>query len=201
MKKAQIRTLKKQQRKALSNSSVTMAGEKISEKFFSTFDFDYLDRIKSVHAYLPITKNNEVDTTLVIERIWEEHPNVEIYVPYIDDISDSMNSDELVGMKLTSFDGLEKNKFGILQPNKAKSLLKDIHKIDIILVPLLAFDLQGHRLGYGSGYYDRLLSKVREGTLKVGLGYEISRYNGALPNGHNDIKLDYVITEERVYEF
>ncbi|MDH3493028.1 MAG: 5-formyltetrahydrofolate cyclo-ligase, partial [Acidobacteriota bacterium] len=72
--------------------------------------------------------------------------------------------------------------------------------LDFVLVPLLCFDRRGHRVGYGGGYYDRFLAKVRPDCLKIGLSFfgpvdEIEDVH------EGDIRLDYCVMPERIYDF
>ncbi|MGM0560343.1 MAG: 5-formyltetrahydrofolate cyclo-ligase [Pseudomonadota bacterium] len=73
---------------------------------------------------------------------------------------------------------------------------------DILLVPLLAFDSEGYRLGYGGGFYDRTLEKLRaeRGTLAIGLGFAWQHMD-FLPRGPHDQKLDMIVTEQGVQAF
>ncbi|MBQ3222985.1 MAG: 5-formyltetrahydrofolate cyclo-ligase [Clostridia bacterium] len=75
---------------------------------------------------------------------------------------------------------------------------EDPARIDLVLVPGVAFDKKGGRLGYGSGYYDRFLAKTR--ALKVALAFEMQIVEDTLALAH-DQKMDMLITEERVYDF
>ena len=72
---------------------------------------------------------------------------------------------------------------------------------DLLLVPLLAFDLEGGRLGYGGGYYDRTLAALRERgpVVAVGIGYAAQRMDG-LPRETHDQPLDWIVTEQDVWE-
>ncbi len=72
---------------------------------------------------------------------------------------------------------------------------------DLLLVPLLAFDLDGGRLGYGGGYYDRTLASLRErgSVIAVGIGYAAQRMDG-LPRETHDQPLDWIVTEQDVWE-
>ena len=87
------------------------------------------------------------------------------------------------------------NKFGIPEPKKTKK----INPI-VILVPLLAFDLDKNRLGYGKGYYDRFLSaylKKQKKFLTVGVAFSFQKHHN-LPVNKHDFKLDYIITEKGI---
>ena len=94
-------------------------------------------------------------------------------------------------------DVLTVNKFGMLEPIKADAKIPDI-----IIVPLLAFDKNKFRLGYGKGYYDRYLSKYikqyKEDTLTVGVAFSFQKHN-KLPINKNDFKLDFILTEKGIY--
>ncbi len=94
-------------------------------------------------------------------------------------------------------DALEAGPFGTLHPNDAAERLKP----DLLLVPLLAFDRQGGRLGYGGGYYDRTLAAMREKgpVIAVGIGYAAQRQD-RLPQEAHDQSLDWVVTEQDVWE-
>ncbi len=84
------------------------------------------------------------------------------------------------------------NRYGILEPYKSKIIIPDI-----ILVPLVAFDKNKNRLGYGKGYYDRYLkkhSKLRKKIITVGVAFSFQKHHN-LPVNKKDFKLDYIITE------
>jgi 5-formyltetrahydrofolate cyclo-ligase len=86
-------------------------------------------------------------------------------------------------------------KYGLTEPANHETLLPDI-----ILVPVLAFDATGHRLGYGMGFYDRTLARLKKQKpiRAIGLAYEMQLYNG-LPVEANDVKMDMIITDRNVY--
>jgi 5-formyltetrahydrofolate cyclo-ligase len=88
------------------------------------------------------------------------------------------------------------NKFGILEPIKAQSKVPNI-----ILVPLLAFDKNKHRLGYGKGFYDRYLNKYLKqfkNILTIGVAFSFQKHH-KLPINQNDVKLDLIITEKEIF--
>ena len=87
------------------------------------------------------------------------------------------------------------NKYGMLEPSKTKVKIPDI-----ILVPILAFDKNKYRLGYGKGYYDRYLNKYLKlrNILTVGVAFSFQRHH-KLPINKKDVKLNYIITEKGIY--
>ncbi len=87
-------------------------------------------------------------------------------------------------------------KYGITEPIGTATLMPDI-----ILVPLLAFDAKGHRLGYGAGFYDRTIARLKKqkNIRTIGLAYEMQLYGG-LPAEENDVKMDMIITDRNVYK-
>ena len=84
------------------------------------------------------------------------------------------------------------NEFGMLEPNKAKAKIPDV-----IIVPLLAFDKEKFRLGYGKGYYDRYLNKYKKDTMTVGVAFSFQKHN-KLPINKNDVKMDFILTEKGI---
>ena len=90
---------------------------------------------------------------------------------------------------------LNVNEFGILEPIKTQEKVPDI-----MLIPILAFDKNKHRLGYGKGFYDRYLNKYLKqfkNILTVGVAFSFQRHH-KLPINHNDVKLDFIVTEKGI---
>ena len=88
------------------------------------------------------------------------------------------------------------NKYGIPEPIKSKKIVPDV-----VLVPLLAFDKQKFRLGYGGGYYDTFLKnneKRNRSITTIGIAFSFQKYN-KLPLSKHDKKLDYILTEKGIY--
>jgi len=100
---------------------------------------------------------------------------------------------------------LKLNRFGIPEPSISHSPITMPWGLDLIILPLVAFDLSGNRLGMGGGYYDRTLSFKHQrshwkGPRLIGIAHELQRVD-ALPAKDWDIPLDAVITEQRLYQF
>ena len=92
-------------------------------------------------------------------------------------------------------DVLTVNEFGLLEPIKSEAKIPDI-----IIVPLLAFDKNKYRLGYGKGYYDRYLNKYIKqfkDTMTVGVAFSFQKHN-KLPINKNDVKMDFILTEKGI---
>jgi len=88
------------------------------------------------------------------------------------------------------------NNYGMLEPLKSKVKIPNL-----LLVPILAFDREKYRLGYGKGFYDRYLNKYLKkfnNILTVGVAFSFQRYH-KLPKNKNDVKLDYILTEKGIY--
>lgn len=97
-------------------------------------------------------------------------------------------------------DELVENRFHILEPKNQPENLVLEDKIDVIVVPLVAFDNKGNRMGMGGGYYDRMLKKVRKDCLVIGVAYEFQLVDELLVEEW-DMPMDIVITDKNCYEF
>lgn len=129
---------------------------------------------------------DEIDTHYLISKL-NEHAKI-TFIPRVED-------DKIVMCKFQLEDTLKKSSYGILEPiNKAAN----IEDIDVMIVPMLAFNNEGYRLGYGGGYYDRLLKDYK--GLILGLAYDYSLSNDIPIEGH-DIKCHRIITDREVREF
>lgn len=186
MNKADIRKQALQQRKALTENDYAVLSRKLLEGF-KALDFS---KIKSIHVFLPIIAKKEPDTFLIIEWLQENHPEIEIIVPKADFSSNLMSHHRYNGKE-----DLINSRFHIPEPQSAKIAET---RPDMVLVPLLAFDLKGYRVGYGKGFYDRFLQNLT--TQKIGLSFftAVSEINDV----HlNDIRLDKCILPDRIIEF
>lgn len=93
--------------------------------------------------------------------------------------------------------GLKPGTFGILEPVGELSRKIDPKEIDMVIVPGVAFDTKGNRIGYGAGYYDVFLKEVKDGCLKVGIAFELQVIEN-IPKEEHDVSLDAIVTESRV---
>ncbi|PTX22632.1 5-formyltetrahydrofolate cyclo-ligase [Pontibacter mucosus] len=188
MLKAELRKQMLRQRRALPQEEVQQRSMRIAEQFFTHFP---LQPGQTVHVFLPIIKNNEVNTWLIIERLRQEHPEVRVAVPVTD-----VEQNILTHHHLTDEAVLVENNWGIPEPQDAHII--HAHEVDVVLVPLLAFDKAGHRVGYGKGFYDRFLDDCRPDVLKVGLSLDPPVERIADPNPF-DVPLDAVVMPQGVW--
>ena len=146
-------------------------------------------KLKHYHIFISISKYNELDTSYIINKLKSEKKN--IIVPKI------LNN-ELVHIAINDQTEFSINEYGIKEPNNGNSFI--IQNLDLIFIPLLAYDLEGHRVGYGKGYYDRFLKLTNKSSLKIGLSF-FDPINKIQDIDDNDVKLDYCITPTQVHKF
>ncbi|MDC0469187.1 5-formyltetrahydrofolate cyclo-ligase [Candidatus Pelagibacter sp.] len=139
---------------------------------------------KIIGCYYPF--NYELDILNILEAL--------VNKKYILSLPKILKNNEMNFFKWSIYDPLEINTYGIPEPISDK-------KIDpnILLIPLVGFDNKLNRLGYGGGYYDRYLSKVKlyKTVLKIGVGFSFQKVKN-LPINKYDQKLDYIITEKKI---
>jgi len=135
-------------------------------------------------------KEDEVQTKPLIERALEEGKRVAVIVT-------DVSSKTLSFSEIESFeDELAPGPFGILEPKPGHLRPVSIAQADMVIIPLVAWDEKGHRIGYGAGYFDRALSGARR-VRKVGLALESQRIK-KVPATSHDVPLDIIVTEKRV---
>ena len=98
---------------------------------------------------------------------------------------------------LTDNTTLRKNEYNIPEPVDGMTITSQL--INVVFIPLLAFDTKGNRIGYGKGFYDRFLSECKPETLKIGLSFFEAEEE--IEATINDIKLDYCSTPNKVFQF
>lgn len=134
----------------------------------------------------------EVDTRLIFEEGLRQ--GKEIFFPAVNGVAD-----RLVFLAAKSQQELSPGRFGILTPPWEPERLKPFWQMDVVVVPGVAFDLKGRRLGYGGGYYDRTLSQKAAGPCKIALAFEAQLVQ-ELPPHPGEAKVDIIVTEKRTLE-
>ena len=190
MQKQDLRKEYLQKRKALTEAEVEGFSRKIHDWFFRSIP---VHAYATIHTFLPIKRNNEIDTWLIINTLQKDFAT-DIVIPKSHD--DGTMSHYL----LTKDTVFEENKWKIPEPSPVGTLQFSVSQIDLVLIPLLCFDKKGYRVGYGKGYYDRFLAECRPDVMKIGLSIfepvdEISDVN------EFDVKMDYCITPNRIWDF
>lgn len=190
MTKQELREKLIRKRKGLDDSMVELFSRRICERFFSDLNFD---DFRVIHTFLPITRNKEPNTWYIIRSIQESSLPIRVSVPRI-----SADPGLMKHFFLDSITALETNRWGINEPVGGDHTL--ISEIDAVLVPLLAFDKAGQRIGYGRGYYDRFLSACRPDTKKIGISFfpPVDRIDDI---NEFDVPLNYCITPEQTFKF
>ncbi len=178
------------QRQQLSLEFIQTKSQQISEQLLNAFDFN---SINVLHTFLPIINNHEINTWLIIKKIWDKFPQMTVTVPKSNFINYTMQS--YILQKETQ---ICENRWHIPEPENAQPI--DACSINMTLLPLICFDECGFRVGYGKGFYDRFLAQCRQDVIKVGLSLfpPVTQIEGI----HEfDVKMDYCITEKAIFRF
>jgi len=143
------------------------------------------------HVFLPITEQKEVNTEFILHLL--SGKDKEIIISKSDFTTRNMTH-----FLLTDSTKIKKNNYNIPEP--VDGIEVSTTKIEVVFVPLLAFDIKGNRVGYGKGFYDKFLSECKPETIKIGLSFfePEKSINGIL---NDDVKLDYCITPSKTYAF
>jgi 5-formyltetrahydrofolate cyclo-ligase len=190
MTKSELRKIYLARQKNLSATERTEKSRAISAQFFQKFG---LANINFLHCFLPIEKFNEIDTSFIFEKIRRDFPNVKTVVPRVE-----FETLEMKSLIYKSETELSENVWNIREPLHDEVV--ETEKIDVVLVPLLCFDGEGFRVGYGKGFYDRFLKNCRTDCLKIGLSYFAPVVKIADTNKF-DVTPDYCVTPKKIYDF
>ncbi len=157
MNKEEIRLKYFKKRKSLSSIEFQDGCHKISHAFLA-----YIENLnaQTIHIYLPIASKVEIDTWLIIKELWKRQIRVAVPLLKVEDSS-------LTHHLLHPETNLITNEWGVEEPDSSPEL--PISEIDMVVVPLLAYDENGYRVGYGKGFYDRFLAECNEEITKIGL--------------------------------
>jgi len=186
MLKNQLRKSYRDKRTNLSIDTIHNQSLKISNNLLQMNIWSFL----YYHVFITIEANKEIDTSYILTLLQGKDKNV--IVPK----TSSENS--LTNYLLTDTTLFKKNKWNIPEP--VDGILIDEKQIDVVFIPLLAYDLKGNRVGYGKGYYDTFLKKCNTTVLKIGLSF-FEPEEIITDITKDDIPLDYCVTPEKVYKF
>ena len=166
-------------RNNLTSFEIKGKSEKIKQLLFSLPEYK---NSKKILYY--VSFGSEVNTHNMIK---ESLKTKKVVVPKI-------KEQNLILSRIYSFSELSNSSYNILEPVKTKRI--DEKKIDLIIVPGIAFDKKGNRIGYGKGYYDKLLKKLN--AKKIALSFEMQLINN-IPKQKHDVSVDMIISEKKIY--
>lgn len=187
MLKSDIRKAFKERRKFVGPFELNRISESCTKIVLERFNFNG----KLVSIYLPIEKQKEINTYELLEEIMNRGGTIALS-------KSDFNNLTLAHYKYESTIQLEVNSFGIPEP-KYGELIPEI-SLDFVFVPLLAINNRGHRVGYGKGFYDKLLSKCKPGCTFIGLNI-FDEFVVIDDLNAMDVPLHYCITPNGFYDF
>lgn len=181
--KNQIRQKIKSQRNSLSKEEVFLKSNLASDLFLSSEEY-----ISSsvIMLYMPL--GNETDTLAIISRAFEDGKKVVLPVTDVENV-------DIIPYYISDISDLRVGAYAIREPQNG--VLTAIDKIDTVVVPGIAFDCHGGRIGFGKGYYDRFLSAFN--GIKIGFCYDFQLVENAYPEPH-DVMMDYVVTNKEIFK-
>ena len=188
LKKDIIRQDYAKKRQELSSLQFQEASSKLIQ---NTIELIKKYNLKCIHCFLPIESKDEINTALIIQYCWENNIHVVVPVSNFDDGT----------LKTAEFKPHTKTKLtkhNIPEPIDPVWTKNDA--IDLVITPLLAFDLKGYRVGYGKGFYDRFFASLPRDTKKVGISLFEGCENIEDVNEY-DIPLTYCVTPNKIYTF
>ncbi len=173
-------------RKALESQFVKIESLKITDILTQNFEIEG----KTVHCFIPIAKNNEIDTWLLIDRIMNTG---KLVVPKA-----NFDDHSMTHFYFEKDTELVLNKYDILEPKGAEEC--KVEDIDIVLLPMLVFDKDGYRVGYGGGFYDRFITQLPKKTQLIGLSL-FEPIDKIKDLDTFDKKMHHCITPTEIYSF
>lgn len=187
MTKSELRQYYKKRRQELSLHDIEAQSIAIANQLLQLDVWNH----SFYHIFLSIVEHKEVNTDYILNVLSGKDKNIVI----------SKSDFEILKMThflLTDSTTIRKNDWNIPEPVDGIEIASD--KIEVVFVPLLAFDHQGHRVGYGKGFYDKFLSECRLETIKIGLSF-FEAEETIEDVFETDVKLDYCVTPSKIYVF
>lgn len=184
--KREIRKKILAKREALSHKEILEKSQMIFQKLKKMPLYNHAE---NVMIYMDF--RNEVKTDQIIHDLRESGKKV--MIPLTVPKTKEMIPSELLNPEIE----LEKTKFGVLEPKKQYIRERNPNILDLIIVPCVAFSLQGYRIGYGAGYYDRFFSSLENPIPSVGLAFDLQIID-SFPSEPHDLKVDFILTETQM---
>lgn len=191
MNKKELRLKYKSLRNLLSESELEEMSLAIANKILTLpiWEKNYF------HIFLPITEHKEVNTEFILHLL--SGKDKEIIVS-----KSNFETHNMTHFLLTDNTKIKKNEYHIPEPVDGQDASGEVpvSKIDVVFVPLLAYDKTGHRVGYGKGFYDKFLNECKPETINIGLSF-FDPEDLIDDVFENDVRLDYCVTPIEVYRF
>ncbi|AWK50563.1 5-formyltetrahydrofolate cyclo-ligase [Clostridium beijerinckii] len=164
--------------------------EKMDQKILDEFyENKYYKEAKNIFIY--ISYDSEINTRGIINKALKD--NKKIYVPRTEFKTRFMDA-----VEITSLDNLVESEYGILEPSMEEPHIEP-NELDLIVVPGVAFDRNGGRIGYGAGFYDRYFKRISDDRIKrvpkLALAYDFQILE-KIPMNEKDVPVNYIITEK-----
>lgn len=186
--KAELRKYFRVKRASLSDEERKKLSFLIEQQILSYLDLR--PKLKHMHIFLPIKKLKEVDTFPLIQKLLDR--GLDLYTSAVD-----FQTQEMKTLKIRVPLETVEDEFGI--PVPVHQEITEIKCIQMVLIPLLAYDLDGNRLGYGMGFYDRFLEALPRKVVKAGVSFFSPEEQ--IPSESHDIKLDICFTAKEIHQF
>mgnify|MGYP003673636072 CR=1 FL=1 len=187
MKKPLLRKKYKDLRQQLSNTEVDNFSLAIANQVLT---LDIWDK-SFYHIFLSIEEQKEINTDFILNILAGKDKHIVISKSDFKDYS-------MTHFLLTDSTKIKKNDYNIPEPVDGIEIQSS--QLEVIFIPLLAFDKLGNRIGYGKGFYDRFLANCKPETLKIGLSF-FEAESDAFDTSEEDIRLDYCVTPKQVFRF
>lgn len=185
-----IRTHVRHLRRALTTEQQQQAAEQVAER---ALNFAPIQQAKKIALFLSF--DGELNTRPLIANLWQRKQ--EVYLPVLHPFSRG----QLLFFRYDSTTTLTPNRLRIPEPPLDIRNLATLSELDVMMVPLVAFDSEGQRLGMGGGFYDRTLQNWQQhGFLPVGLAHDCQQVD-ALPVAEWDVPLQAIVTPSKLWEW
>tara|TARA_B100001175_G_scaffold293820_1_gene280595 strand:- start:593 stop:1180 length:588 start_codon:yes stop_codon:yes gene_type:complete len=188
LEKKSIRKSYFKKRKELSNSKFQEESEQIIKNMITLIkNFSP----KCVHCFLPIKTKYEIDTLPIIKYCW--YNNIDVLIPVSDFEKGTIKSAEF-----NPNTKMIQTKNNITEP--FDPIWKKLNNIDLVITPLLAFNIEGYRVGYGKGFYDRFFASFNHDVKRIGISL-FKPCENIEKISKQDIPLTHCVTPKKIYSF
>lgn len=191
-----IRQELRKARNSLSENEQKLASKQLKVNFIQ--HLKKVNNTKNCHIGIYFSNDSEIDTSLLIKELWSFKHH--LYLPIIH----PFNGTTLLFQRYEENSPMRANRYGIFEPKLNCSQICPLPKLDYLLMPLVAFDKSGNRLGMGGGFYDKTLANYYQENWHqpqlIGLAHQCQQVD-KLPVESWDVPLKYIITPEKVFHW